>query len=135
MKIALISCVKTKQNVKYKAKDLYTSSLFKMNYAYAKKTCDRVFILSAKHGLLAENDLIEPYEKTLNKMKAAERNAWANDVISQLQKETDLQNDKFLILAGERYRADILQHIKHYEIPFEKLSFGRQLQKLKELLK
>ena len=58
MKIALISCVSKKQELsdgeKVKAKDLYISPLFKMAYDYAKKLdVDRVFILSAKHGLLS----------------------------------------------------------------------------------
>ncbi len=59
MRIALISCVKTKRNAASKAKDLYISSLFKMNYTYAQRTCDKIFILSAKHGLLDENQIID----------------------------------------------------------------------------
>ena len=135
MKIALISCVKSKRNEECTAKDLYISPLFKMNYAYAKKTCDKIFILSAKYGLLSETDIIEPYEKTLNKMKIAERKEWAEKVLYELQTKADLQKDKFVILAGTKYRVDLLPHIKNYEIPFDKFSFGKQLQRLKELIK
>lgn len=58
MKIALISCVSKKQELadgeKVKAIDLYISPLFKMAYNYAQKlNVDKIFILSAKHGLLS----------------------------------------------------------------------------------
>ena len=134
MKVALISCVKSKQDGSHMAKDLYTSPLFRMNYAYAKKTCDKVFILSAKYGLLAEDDMITWYEKTLTKVKKADRQAWADKVIARLRTETDLANDEFLILAGEVYRENLLPHLHKTEIPFYKMGFGKQLQKLKESL-
>lgn len=45
---------------------MYVSPLFKYMYAYAKKRCKEVYILSAKYGLLSENTVISPYNKTLN---------------------------------------------------------------------
>lgn len=136
MKIALISCVKTKGKSKAMAKDLYLSPWFKMNYAFAKRNYDKVFILSAKYGLLKENDWIEPYEQTLNKMKQLDRRKWANNVLSRLNKVACLQKDKFIILAGIKYREFLLGNgrIENYEIPFEGDSFGIQLKKLKECL-
>lgn len=51
-KIGLISCVSKKLNCKTKAKDLYTSPLFKYSLAYARKlNPDKIYILSAKYGL------------------------------------------------------------------------------------
>ena len=89
--------------------------------------------MSAKHGLLEENQVIGWYEQTLSKMNIADRKKWAARVIQQLSEKADLQNDIFIVLAGIKYREMLLPHIKNYEIPLEGLSFGRQLQKLKGL--
>lgn len=132
MRVALISCVKTKSKSKNMAKDLYISPLFKMNYTYAKQNCDKVFILSAKHGLLEETEVIEPYEQTLSKMKKIDRIKWADDVTKQLSAKNDLAKDEFMILAGKNYREFLLPNIRNYTIPFEGRSFGKQLQQLKE---
>lgn len=52
VKIVLISCVSKKLDHKAKAKDLYTSPLFKYNLKYAEKIgADKIFILSAKYSL------------------------------------------------------------------------------------
>ena len=134
-RIVLISCVKTKLNHPAKAEDLYISDLFVKNLAYAKKLKpDHIFILSAKYGLLQLNDRIAPYEKTLNQMPVHERRAWASEVISELRKYTNLDQDEFIILAGDKYREFLLPYMRIFNIPFEGLSFGNQLKALKRAL-
>jgi hypothetical protein len=67
--IVLISCASRKLSQKAKVKDLYVSTLFKLNLKYAQQLePDNIFILSAKHGLLSLEQEIEPYEQTLNNM-------------------------------------------------------------------
>lgn len=134
-RIVLISCVKTKLDHPAKAEHLYISDLFTKNLAYAKKLKpDHIFILSAKYGLLRLNDKIAPYEKTLNQMPVHERRAWSDSVISELRKYADLEQDEFIILAGEKYREFLIPHIKKYKIPFQGLSFGNQLKALNKLI-
>ena len=62
---------------------MYISDLFKKSLAYAKKHADKVFILSAKYGLLTLDEIIYPYEKTLNKMSEYEKKRWAYKVFRQ----------------------------------------------------
>jgi hypothetical protein len=132
-KIVLISCVSKKRTVKSRAAELYTSTLFKLNLQYAEKlNPDAIFILSAKHGLVALDDEIAPYDVTLSKMRADERKIWANKVIEQLRLHADLQHDHFIVLAGERYRQYLLPRLLSYEIPLKKLLIGKQLQYLKK---
>lgn len=65
VKIALISCSKRKQNYTCSAAEMYMpSNLFSLSYTYAKQVSEKVFILSAKYGLLEENEAISPYEFT-----------------------------------------------------------------------
>lgn len=128
-KIVLISCVSKKLNYKSKAKDLYISSLFKKNLQYAKSIGpDKIFILSAKHGLLGLDEEIKPYEKTLNTMNSREIKDWAKLVLKQLREVANLEEDEFIFLAEKKYRKFLLHPIKNYKIPMQGLSIGKQLQ-------
>lgn len=133
MRIVLISCVSKKLPRKAKAEELYVSPLFKLNLQYAKSLQpDKVFILSAKYGLLDLNDEIEPYNETLNKKSNREIKLWAEKVIGKLKQEADLEKDEFIFLAGEKYRKYLLPKIKNSEIPLQNLGIGKQLKFLKE---
>ncbi|WP_048182898.1 DUF6884 domain-containing protein [Methanosarcina sp. MTP4] len=132
-KIALISCVNKKLPCKSKAKNLYVSPLFKYNFKYAKSlNPDKVFILSAKYGMVDIEREIEPYDKTLNNMPSKEIREWADGVIVQLKKEADLEKDEFIFLAGAKYRKYLIPHISNYQIPLEGLKIGEQIHYLKE---
>ena len=133
-RIVLISCVSQKLPCRAKARDLYTSTLFMLNLKYAEKLePDEIFVLSAKHGLLGMEKEIEPYEQTLNNMRASEIKAWANHVIEQLQDVCSIEDSEFTFLAGDKYRKYLLPHIRNHKIPLKGLRIGQQLQKLKEL--
>ena len=135
-RIVLISCVSKKLNHKAKAKYLYTSPLFKFNLKYAYSfNPDKIFILSAKYGLVDLDEEIEPYDLTLNKISLKEIKLWAEKVIEKLKKSSNLQEDKFVFLAGERYRKYLIPQINNYEIPLKGLGIGKQLKFLKEKTK
>jgi hypothetical protein len=126
--IVLVSCVKSKQDQRCRAGDMYTSALFQKMMAYAQSLKPkRIFILSAKYSLLSSADMIEPYEQTLKTMKTTERRAWAQGVLSALCQTCDLNADTFVFLAGDAYCRNLVPHMKHYTVPMEGLSFGKQL--------
>lgn len=128
----LISCVSKKLDRPASAKDIYVSPLFKSAYQYATSLKpDTIFILSAKYGLLSCDEVIAPYDETLNYMKATEVEAWAKKVLSELSQKTDLKEDHFVFLAGDRYRKYLVPHLRHYRVPLEGLGIGRQLSWLK----
>lgn len=126
-KIVLIPCAKKKTDHISKAQDLYTSPHFRKNLKYAKSiNPDDIFILSAKYGLLNLEDKIGPYNQTLNEMPIKEVREWAYSVVNQLKEVSDLDNDRFIFLTGERYRRFLIPHIKNYEIPMLGLAIGKQ---------
>ena len=144
-KIVLISCVSRKNNSKARAKDLYISALFKYSLAYAYKLKpDKIFILSALHHLLDPETEIEPYDVTLsnvpkNKRKPGlkvlnteEKDEWGKKVIEQLSQQTDLKNDRFVILAGQEYINPIIKDIEYFNLPLEGLRYGERLAFLKK---
>ncbi|WP_423908429.1 DUF6884 domain-containing protein [Candidatus Spongiihabitans sp.] len=134
-RIVLISCVSKKLSRSAKAKDLYISTLFKLNLKYAKKLePDKIFILSAKYGLLPLGQEIEPYEQTLNNMRSNEIKQWASRVLDQIKQVCSINETEFTFLAGDKYRKYLLPHIKNAQIPLEGLRIGEQLQRLKGLV-
>lgn len=134
-KIVLIACAKTKLEIPAKAKEFYISPFFRANlrYAYSLQP-DNIYILSAKYILVDLDQILEPYDLTLNTMRVAEKRAWAEKVLTSLQQRTDIKNDTFIFLAGDNYRTYLIPELSHYEIPLEGLSFGKQLQELNRRL-
>jgi hypothetical protein len=128
--------VKSKRASAAAARDLYTSPLFRHLRGYAEANADAWYILSAEHGLLRPEQVIAPYEKTLNTMRKADRLAWAERVQGQLLKELPGEAE-VIFLAGEKYRGDLIPFLQargfSVRVPLDGLSFGRQLQRLKEL--
>lgn len=111
------------------AEDLYISPLFRKSLAYARSLKpDKIFILSAKHGLLPLTKEIVPYDLTLNNFKAKELKEWAEGTLGQLRQEADPDRDRFIFLAGAKYRKHLLPGIKNHEIPLKGLAIGKQLQ-------
>jgi hypothetical protein len=134
--VVLISCVKKKLGHAAQAKDLYASPLFKLSLEYARTlNPDKIFILSAKYRLLSLEKVVEPYNQTLKLMKSAERKEWAAEVLKELNKETDLKNDRFVLLAGKPYLERIEHEIAHREEPLKGLPIGKRVSRLKELIK
>ncbi len=135
MKIALVSCSKSKQKYPCIASEMYSPShLFSLSYAYAKKVADKVFILSAKYGLLEENDRISPYELTLKQFPYNRRVDWAQYVLKRLRSKCDIENGEFIILTGKDYYEAILPELKHYSLPLEHLSMGQRMSALERWL-
>lgn len=133
-RIVLISCVSKKLSHRAKVRDIYVSTLFKLNLKYALSlNPDGVYVLSAKHGLLDLEQEIEPYEQTLNSMKSNEIRLWADKVLRQLNEAASPEESEFVFLAGDKYRKYLLPHVKHFQIPLQGLRIGEQLRKLKGL--
>lgn len=137
-RIVLLSCVATKLDHPAPAEELYDSPLFKKSLAYAKALKpDHIYILSAKHYVLPLNKVIAPYDMTLLNMSAEEVREWAEKIIKILSSKFDLDNDEFIILAGDKYRKNIVPEMAHWSAPLEGLRIGEQLQwytkKLKQL--
>jgi hypothetical protein len=134
-KVALVSCVKTKRRTAAEARDLYTSSLFKGMRRYAERAADAWYILSAEHGVVRPDEVVAPYERTLNKMSKPDRDAWARRVQTRLL-EVLPAGAEVIILAGKRYREGIIPFLEEHgfdvRVPMAGLQFGPQLRWLKE---
>ena len=135
VKIALISCSKTKQNYTCSAAEMYMpSNLFSLSYTYAKQVSEKVFILSAKYGLLEETETISPYEFTLKQLPYNRQLDWAQYVLKQLREKCDIESDEFIILAGKDYYQTLIPQLKHYSLPLEHQTIGERIATLEKWL-
>jgi len=126
--IVLLSCVATKLPKPAPAQELYNSPLFKRSLEYALSLDPNdIVILSAKYYVLSLDRVISPYDKTLLNMPDEEVREWAVQVLKILADKYDLDNDKFIILAGEKYRKYLVPQIKHWSAPLKGLRIGQQL--------
>jgi hypothetical protein len=128
--VALVSCVKSKRPQASRAEHLYTSALFQKARSYATQHSDLWFILSARHGLVDPQQIIEPYEQTLNNASPAARREWARHVHTQMGDAGLLTPEtRFLWLAGRKYKqylADLLGEHEQFD-PLEGLGIGQRL--------
>ena len=146
-KIVLLSCTKSKLDKPSPAKDMYSPSpMFQKTKVYGEALKpDRMFILSAKYGLLPMDKQIEPYDLTLKTMKKEEKDKWGETVKQQMgQAGINPQSDKFVFLTGSEYMKPLEKFIpaENIEKPMEGKRMGERLswlnsqaQKLQELFK
>lgn len=131
--IALVSCVKMKQPYPCAVREMYVSPLFMKSRTYAEVHADHWFILSAKYGLVEPDEVIAPYEKTLNNAGVSERREWARRVHAQLESRGVLQQGvSFVWLAGAKYQESLrklLGDFDHHD-PLAGLRMGERLARL-----
>jgi len=110
MKIALIACVKEKQQSPCKAIEMYTGERFLVCVQKAKNwNADKIFILSGKYGLLTSETIIEPYDLNLDTQSEAFQLSWGEKVIESLKKQTNIKADEYLICCNVIYLKPFLQ--------------------------
>ncbi|MCQ6281609.1 DUF6884 domain-containing protein [Bacillus sp. EB600] len=133
MKVALVSCTKLKADYPCIAREMYqNSTLFKKAVKYIEqKDYDNWFVLSAKYGLLRQQEQIDPYELTLNNMKVSERKEWSKLVLEQIENlHVDIAEIDFY--AGAKYREYLIPVLEHKgikcNVPLEGKGIGEQLQ-------
>jgi len=123
--IYLVSCVKEKISSPSPAKDLYTSRLFEcskelvifsINVLRQRGVEAEWFILSAKYGLVHPDEVLAPYNLTLNDMGLRERRNWSLKVYKELKQHLErkgLPKDVCIIfLAGKKYREFLMKWLR-----------------------
>lgn len=130
LRIGLVGCASSKLSHPAPARALYTSGLFRKASAYAEATCGRWFVLSAKHGLVHPDAVLEPYDVKLGTNASASPSSWewADMVVRQLEDElADEPHPLLVTLAGEKYRTFLSRSAWPHEVPMAGLRIGEQL--------
>jgi uncharacterized protein involved in type VI secretion and phage assembly len=123
----LIACSMAKLDHAAPAAQLYTGQAFKLAMRAAKAANADVLILSALHGVLEPDDVINPYDCYLGGLPKTDRAIWAITTAAQLAP----YRERFaVILAGKHYAAACDDFTNKRE-PLKGLGIGRQLSFLK----
>jgi len=102
--VVLIGCVRTKRAIACAAAELFASPLFDGRRRYAVASGLPWYILSAKFGLLAPEDVIGPYDVYLGEQSLAYRKAWGEFVTAQLgQRQSVLRGRTIEVHTGIAY--------------------------------
>lgn len=134
-KVVLISCSKAKLSAPCEARKLYSASnLFAKSLAYAELISSDIYIISAKYGLVRLDEIITPYDETLNDKTQDELAAWGEKVAGQLHALYDVSKTEFVILAGKNYHAPLQKHLPITTLPLRGLPMGKRLARLDALL-
>jgi len=106
-RIGLVSCTSKKLERPARARDLYSASPnFPKWVAWVEDSCDRWFVLSAKHHLVHPDEVLPPYDQTLDGASVAEKRRWSTQVINELEAVIgDIGSHSFEIHAGRNYWA------------------------------
>ena len=128
--VCLVSCVWPKRATTALAKDLYRSDWFLKARACAEAIGPCWFILSAEYGLVHPDEMIEPYEMTLDTMGAAERRKWSRRVQQQMDERMP-DASLIVVLAGQRYREFLMDYLvgraATVHVPMAGMRNGQQL--------
>ena len=129
--IGLLACSrgKARHPAPAPARELYASPLFRAARSYAERQYGpgNWLILSALHGLVDPDTILDPYDLSLRELSAREREAWGDRVAVEL-------TDRFpagTVLwfhAGTLYRDAIAPVVAHQvRFPLAGLGIGEQL--------
>jgi hypothetical protein len=124
-KVGLVACSKSKASGPRRACELYASPLFRKAADYCRRRYDAWFVLSALHGLLEPDRVIEPYERTLVGLTKAQKREWAAGVAAQIEGR-GLRGARFYLHAGRAYAA-ALSGLLDCQTPLAGLGIGQQL--------
>lgn len=132
----LVACTRRKLDHPAPAADLYQSTWFRYARRYAEAYADRWYILSAKHGLLRPDQVIEAYDLSLASMSQSERQTWARQVATRLVCEEMIdQGRPVVLLAGKVYRQFLAADLHSFGFamaaPLASLGIGQQVAWLK----
>lgn len=132
--LVLIGCSARKLASSAPARDLYRGDLFRKSVQWAEAQGYPWLVLSALYGIVSPDDVIAPYDVTLNVLDTEDRKLWATSAFLQLRRKAGLDRP-IIILAGEPYRRHLVPRLKgettfSISAPLGNLGIGLQRQAL-----
>ena len=126
----LVACCKTKRQAPSPAVELYASPLFARSADLARRLGLPMSILSAKHGLVGSDQILEPYDLTLKGRPIEERRAWAREVADAIGTDVGMQ-DHLILLAGGTYSGALAPLLeadgRTVSLPLTGMAMGERL--------
>lgn len=133
----LVGCGKSKCPEASPARSLYTGALVRKALAYAEQEAaasgGTILILSALHGVVELDHVLDPYDLSMGDLSAAERRAWGDRAAATIARQADLATARLVVLAGRAYADPLRPHAARadgtsaIEEPMAGLGLGQRL--------
>lgn len=129
----LIGCMSSKRDHAAPARDLYTSPLWQKRRAYAEDSGMPWAILSAEHGLVDPETVLEPYDTFMGDQSSEYKKSWSQGTAERIIERTrQLGINVVEVHAGSHYLENGLIGLLNAAgikvlWPVEGLKFGEQL--------
>ncbi|TCP26649.1 hypothetical protein EV207_11982 [Scopulibacillus darangshiensis] len=130
-KIGLLATSRRKGDEEAPVVEFYKSPLFIKALQYAHKNYDRFYFYNAKDGLLLPDQMMAPYDVSIQTFSISQKRHWGKKVIESFS-TYEIVKDKIIYLHGGRvYRQflepELSKHGFYYEVPLKGLGIGKQL--------
>jgi tetratricopeptide (TPR) repeat protein len=123
-RVGLLSCTKNKKPYVCTARELYSESEnFRRHLAFAESHYAKTFVASAKHGLVALDQLLAPYDFNLDEYAVEERDVWARFIAARLHLEGIGENHSVYIHATDKYGIPLRDALDRYRISSRIIDF------------
>lgn len=104
--VAFIQCVQQKRPGSHQAWELYTSAYFRRSFQLASLLVgdrSRIFVLSAKYGILALDDVVESYNISLHDLSSEQQGRWRDGIRKFVDKEVIGRKMTPVLICGDLY--------------------------------
>lgn len=130
MRVGIVGCSRTKRQGTHPARELYTGALFRKALDLSLHLHDRTVIVSALHGVIHPDHVLEAYDYSMSDMSPAERVQWGMSVAWALP-----HADTYVAYCGSAYLAAFAPFVSTPLIrPMQGMGIGQQLHHLSEEL-
>lgn len=131
--IVFVGCGTAKQDGPCRARDLYIGTWFTMALRYAESLRPRrIYVLSARYGLLELDDIVARYDATLYRMTKDQRKQWAEKVRRQFEAKGESYDEPAVFICGKKYREYLEPRFGRAVCPVQGLGIRKQYRFFKE---
>ena len=111
------------------ARELCTSTWFRLARGYAESQACPWLLLSAKYGLVNPTEVISPYQLDVTNMGVRQRLSWAERIGDEARRKLPY-SEQITLVAGSKYCECLLPYLselaEHVYMPLAGLSVGFQ---------
>lgn len=121
--LTVVSCGATKKNIagleRVPARELYSSTVHTCKDRYGRNS-HGYYIMSARHGLIHNQERIGYYDETLDEKRDFEVDLWGHEVACNLEKEIendDVDYDAVVLIGSKTYIRGIIKSSHLIPVP------------------
>lgn len=113
----VVGCGRNKRAEAALASDLYVSDRFRLSMDLVRRLGAPYAILSGKHGIVAGETMLQPYDLNLGDLTGAERHLWASEALHMLRIHANQR--RITLLAAPEYTSPLIELNEASDTPLD----------------